>query len=365
MEFKINNSTVRVCYGDICSSETQVIVSSDGSHLSQGGGVSLAIAMAGGHTIAEQARKLVPVPLGGVAVTTAGKLPQSYVFHAVTIEGRRGVGLGVEEQRELQTFIIRNAVSRSIDLLQNLGLTTIAFPLIGSGAAQIPPKLALTKMIETLVEKLHSTQSELVVELWFSRPLGIKVDEVIGGTLASMLSAALSLARKGPEENERLAEFSRDSDALENNRCGREDVPRQEVFISYSRKDVDLARRICRYLDEIGFSYWFDVDEICGGQIYEARICQAIDHSDALLFVSTKHSNASDWCQKEVGYAVKCRKNVIPLRMDESSFGEGIRLDLVRVEQIDFTRDETEALRLLKDSLELHRLNGREDDSAQ
>ena len=45
---KINNSTVVVKRGDICSSKCDVIVSSDDSWISQGGGVSMAIARAGG-----------------------------------------------------------------------------------------------------------------------------------------------------------------------------------------------------------------------------------------------------------------------------------------------------------------------------
>lgn len=48
--------------------------------------MSYAIAHAGGGDIRRQILHLVPVDLGNVVVTTAGKLSQKYVFHAVTID---------------------------------------------------------------------------------------------------------------------------------------------------------------------------------------------------------------------------------------------------------------------------------------
>ena len=52
-----------------------------------GGGVSRAILHAGGEVIIKDAQKMVPIPLGDVLVTTAGKLErQKYVFHCIMID---------------------------------------------------------------------------------------------------------------------------------------------------------------------------------------------------------------------------------------------------------------------------------------
>ena len=108
MTHRIGNSEVKVISGDICQSKCEVIVSSDDSRLTQGGGVSRAIACAGGDDIRRQISNLIPVDLGDVAVTTAGELTQKYIFHAVTID--------LEKSRviddDLQDFIVRNSVRR-------------------------------------------------------------------------------------------------------------------------------------------------------------------------------------------------------------------------------------------------------------
>ena len=54
MTHRIGNSEVKVISGDICESKCEVIVSSDDSRLTQGGGVSRAIARAGGADIRRQ-----------------------------------------------------------------------------------------------------------------------------------------------------------------------------------------------------------------------------------------------------------------------------------------------------------------------
>lgn len=49
--YTINNSTLRVIFGDITTSGTDAIVSSDDAYLTMGGGVSRAIRMCAGNDI--------------------------------------------------------------------------------------------------------------------------------------------------------------------------------------------------------------------------------------------------------------------------------------------------------------------------
>src|SRR4051812_5590825 len=85
-DYKINKTTFRVAYGDITKLVADALVSSDDNYLTMGGGVSDAILRAGGEEIRQQALKHVPLKIGDVAVTSAGKLPAKYIFHAVTID---------------------------------------------------------------------------------------------------------------------------------------------------------------------------------------------------------------------------------------------------------------------------------------
>ena len=73
--YQFGKSQLNLEFGDIVTSDAQVIVSSDDCYLSMGGGVSRSIRRAGGDDIVLDAAKKIPAALGSVVVTTAGKLP--------------------------------------------------------------------------------------------------------------------------------------------------------------------------------------------------------------------------------------------------------------------------------------------------
>lgn len=63
-----------------------------------------------------------------------------------------------------------------------------------------------------------------------------------------------------------------------------------DVFISYSRKDTDVADRICRAFDEEGISYFIDRQGIGGGMEFPAVLAKAIKESVVFLFLASKYS---------------------------------------------------------------------------
>src|SRR5215510_1979210 len=126
-DYKINNAIFRVEYGDITGVMADVLVSSDDSHLSMGGGVSASLLRAGGDMIAQEAHKHVPLGLGDVAVTSAGKLHARYIFHVVTIDFKNLSYASAET--------LKLATSRCLELADTLGCRTIAFPALGTGVA--------------------------------------------------------------------------------------------------------------------------------------------------------------------------------------------------------------------------------------
>ena len=85
-EYYINNSTVKIVFGNILDSQAEVIVNSSGSKMTMGGGLTKAIREAGGEVIREDAQTKLPVNVGDAVVTTAGRLRQKYVFHCITID---------------------------------------------------------------------------------------------------------------------------------------------------------------------------------------------------------------------------------------------------------------------------------------
>ena len=135
--YQFADSQLTVAFGDITSSNAQVIVSSDDYYITMGGGVSGAILDAGGQEIMIDAAKKVPAKLGDVVVTTAGRLNAQYIFHAITIEQYSDTKQAAQ--------VVRQCVSRCFDLLDALGLPSIAFPAIGAGVARFSMKMLRSK----------------------------------------------------------------------------------------------------------------------------------------------------------------------------------------------------------------------------
>ena len=112
-----NKSTLTVKFGNILESQAEVIVSSDDSHVSMGGGVSRAILKAGGMSIMSDAQKMIPVSLGDVVVTTAGTLKhQKYVYHCITIDKKRRMQILASQvmEEDVLNYLLQHSVENVI-----------------------------------------------------------------------------------------------------------------------------------------------------------------------------------------------------------------------------------------------------------
>ena len=371
MTYKIGNSKIKVVSGDICQSTCEAIVSSDDNWLSQGGGVSRAISVAAGEAVRRQIHRLTPVDLGDVAVTTAGDLPQKYIFHAVTIDW----SLSRPRDGELHDFIVKNSVRRCFQLLAALKLSSIAFPVIGTGVAGIPLERAIRGMAEVFAEELGKTNRGLTVELWIfgmpadcadalfkdvanaraksrgllsttlidarsveSGPVGIAArGKTEGGTsgLSAMpapwgdRAGSVRASQGQPERREGKLPVTED-----NSTCPTDGTAR-EVFISYSRCDALLADWICEVLKSAGVSYWRDVDGLYSGHNFKGVIVRAIRAAHTVFFLSSANSNASANVVGEIGAAVHFGKHVVPIRLDATEYHDDLLLDLLNLDNID------------------------------
>ena len=109
-----------------------------------------------------------------------------------------------------------------------------------------------------------------------------------------------------------------------------------EVFISYSRKDKDIADFVSHVLKENGIGYWIDKEGIYSSSNYKELIVDAIEVSKAVIFISSENSNTSINVIREIGYAVNMNKPVLPLMLDDAPYAKSIRLDISDIDQIDF-----------------------------
>jgi O-acetyl-ADP-ribose deacetylase (regulator of RNase III) len=98
----------------------------------------------GGDEIYREARNLVPLSLGNIAVTTAGKLQAKKIFHGVVIDWRSEL-LPSQE-------VIRQVVHTCMKRANQYGFQSIAFPLLATGAARFSTKLAWETIVKQIIK---------------------------------------------------------------------------------------------------------------------------------------------------------------------------------------------------------------------
>ena len=336
-QYTFNKTTLTVKFGNILDTQAEVIVSSDDCYVTMGGGVSRAILLAGGMSIIKDAQKMVPVPLGDVLVTTAGKLEhQKYVYHCITIDKKRRMQISAQQvtEEDVLNHLLQHAVDKCFQLMQAMDITSIAFPAVGAGAAKIPIQKVIEQMSIAIARNLGNTNKLLNVELYLYDIYSLYSESDYITLFESLAAKAALLEYKKMLTNEDM-----DTESIFRNK--KVELPsrstmKHKVFISYSRKDKEAADYLCEILKENGIAYWIDKEGIYSSSNFKELIVDAIDVSLAVVFISSANSNTSVNVIREVGYAVNMNKPILPLVLDDAPYAKSIRLDISDIDQIDF-----------------------------
>ena len=128
---KIGNTSIELIKGDICDLEANAIVNAANSRLILGGGVAGAIRRKGGPSIQEECSKIGGTPVGTAAITGAGNLKTRFVIHAVGPVWNGG--------RHGEAQQLASAYRSSLELAEQHGARSIAFPAISCGVYRYPP----------------------------------------------------------------------------------------------------------------------------------------------------------------------------------------------------------------------------------
>jgi O-acetyl-ADP-ribose deacetylase (regulator of RNase III) len=142
MAYSIGGLKVEVLKGDITKLEVDAVVNAANSYLTMGGGVAAAIKRAGGQEIEREAVAKGPIPIGEAVATTAGRLPARYVIHAPTM---RVPGPTSPEA-------VSKATRAALHLADELGLSSLALPGMGTGVGRVPAREAARAMVQALKE---------------------------------------------------------------------------------------------------------------------------------------------------------------------------------------------------------------------
>ncbi|GAA3814145.1 O-acetyl-ADP-ribose deacetylase [Nocardioides panacisoli] len=152
---------IEVVEGDITRQQVDAVVNAANRGMRGGGGVDGAIHAAGGPAVLEDCVRRFPDGLatGDAGWTTAGDLPARWVIHVVGPNYNAG-----ERDRSLLTSCYR----RALEVADQLGARTVAFPLISAGIYGWPKEDAVDAALETL--RTSTTDVELARIVAFGRP---------------------------------------------------------------------------------------------------------------------------------------------------------------------------------------------------
>ncbi|WP_194236084.1 TIR domain-containing protein [Streptomyces acidicola] len=89
-----------------------------------------------------------------------------------------------------------------------------------------------------------------------------------------------------------------------------------KVFLSYSRKDTDYARRLCARLEGRLGELWVDWQAITPSERWRESIAEGIRTSDALVVLLSRDALASTYCWEECRQAIEQRKRILPVVID-------------------------------------------------
>lgn len=311
--YQFGKSRLIIKFGDLTSAVTDVIVSSDDAYLSMGGGVSASILRAGGDVIARDARKNVPCQMGDVVVTSAGKLEAKYVFHAITIDWSQKDEFTVEKS-------INSIIKKSLNVLSVLGLKSIAFPAIGTGAARYSLEDVAHFVSMAISEFLSNSDEELEIYIYLMDRYGRRtaIDYIVffEQFYRRMFTSGVDIAEVNPAETEAHAK-QWDMKSMRLNHLNSYLIKLEEQRMNFEMK---LIEAIEKNDNEQIKTLHYQLDEnnkirySCMREIKEVECTDALNSSFKSVFLSSTFEDMKEYRKAIIDRIIKRR--MVPICME-------------------------------------------------
>jgi ribosomal protein L40E len=86
----------------------------------------------------------------------------------------------------------------------------------------------------------------------------------------------------------------------------------KQVFVSYSRRNLEVVTQLIQDLNAVGVATWHD-QTLTGGQRWWDNILKNIRDCDIFVFALSPESLDSEACKSELGYVAKLGKPILPV----------------------------------------------------
>lgn len=143
MKIKYKDLELEAVQGNIADQpDVAAVVNAANAQLAPGGGVAGAIHQAAGRGLYEECKPKAPIKPGEAVITGAHDLPNQYVIHCLgPVYGRD------KPEAELLANCYRNA----LELAEENGISSVAFPAISAGIFGYPLKEAADVAFSTIL----------------------------------------------------------------------------------------------------------------------------------------------------------------------------------------------------------------------
>lgn len=150
-EIQIDDVTVELRQGDIArQGDVDAVVNAANAQLRTGGGVAGALHRAAGPGLEEECRQHAPIEPGQAVLTGAHDLPNRWVIHC----------LGpVWGQDRPEDELLASCYRRALELADEAGADSVAFPSISTGAFGYPVREAAEVALRTVAQQAAGLDS--------------------------------------------------------------------------------------------------------------------------------------------------------------------------------------------------------------
>ena len=206
-------------------------------------------------------------------------------------------------------------VNQDVEYFISLGKTERIFPFIVEGNSPsefLPPALRNFPKDE---ERLGVDVSKNGRDAAFIK--------VVAGMLGVGFDCLWNRYEKEKAEEELKLHEQRDFHTLVNEMKQKEEV-KNEIFISYSRKDLDIVKAIKEEIEQTTFAKcWMDLDDISyDSPDFADVIVKAIDDAPVFVFMLSEHSQSSRIAIGEITLAQKKKKHIFIVNIDKCEMSD-------------------------------------------